>query len=751
MSRALAASVLLLAGVAAATPSGHRWGMNACSGSASCLGSETCSGGRCLPSWRIADTIANRGGVTLNGGVAYSTVKSRTVTIFKRWTTSQVTNCSTSWDSVYGSTFTNQQGLSAVNANDTTNNVIWLQGGDWRYSTTTLGLTTTTFYTSSGQIIDADMELNNNVLWADGAQANAYDFESVVLHEAGHFLGLDHTGSSLAVMYPDVQPNEAKRVLQMPDTADVCTVYAALGGQGSPCTSATTCTSGLVCEGVSGSTAKICTQDCTGAGQPCPTGFACQASTSGFACLPQVGAADHCAFCSRGQDCSTGICARDESQGLTWCTSSCTQTAQCPAGNTCQTTASGGLCVPDAPCPGQCSSASDCPVGYLCQSGMCFPTGNAGDRCEVSAFCKTAANGPCSVCVTEPSSPSIAFCRSCCQGNSNGGFCQGCQLTTCTAPQTCIGLTNNQDGVCLATGTLPSECEPCASGNCAAGLVCVAGRCHGSCNPSNPGSCTACFNLGNGSGACACPNEVVHEGEPCGVIAGNQIAVCQAGLTCTGSPQALCRAQCNAQDPNSCPSGQVCQLSGTVAVCVPGTAGAKCAPCSNSGACNAGLTCYLGRCYEPCNVNVGTTCATCVQTELSGVGVCGCSDQVAGENEACGSQPQVMACTSGTVCIEGNCRAECDPAAPFNCPSLTDCRAYNGRYFCQAQEGSGGGSGAGGGTGGASGAGGGRTQRTGGGTGGSGTVSDEGCGCGATASPFFLWPALAFALRRRRR
>lgn len=746
--RALTLS-LLFSAVVQATPSGHRWYLDVCP--PACLASEQCVSGRCLPAWRIAASIGNGGGMTLNGGVVpYSAVISRTIESYRNWTQTRVTSCATSWDSTHIGTFSSPAGTAAVDANDMTNNVIWLSGSQWRYSALTLGLTTTTYYTATGQIIDGDMELSNNVLWANDGRASYYDMESVVLHEAGHFLGLDHTGSGVAVMYANVLEGEVKRVLQSPDNNDVCTVYAASGGQGDPCSTAATCTMGRVCEGATGQAQKICTQDCTGAGQACPTGYTCQASTAGFACLPQIGASDHCKFCAGGPDCSTGVCLRDSDTGVTWCSSTCTGNAQCPADNTCVMTSSGGYCVPNTQCTNQCTSPSNCPLGYGCTGGMCIPTGNPGDRCEISDFCKTAMGGQCSVCVLEPGSTTLAFCRACCSGNAAGGFCQGCALNTCTAPQTCVPLTNGMDSVCLATGSLPGACQTCQSGQCASGLQCISGRCHGYCNPANPGACNACFDLGGGNGACACPDEVAQEAEPCGVIAGNQIAVCSSGLICIGSPQPVCRAQCNANDPMSCRTGEVCQLQGTVAVCLPGTAGGKCAPCTTAGACNAGLSCYLGRCYETCNVNTGATCTTCVQTEAGGQGVCACSDQISNENEPCGSQPEVKGCQPGTLCLNGVCRAECDPASPINCPINTTCSPYAGRNYCIEQSSTGGGSGGGGTGGGPVGGGRGGGSGAGGGTGGGGTVTTQGCGCGVTASPLMLWPVLLLALRRRR-
>src|SRR5262249_54463353 len=58
-------------------------------------------------------------------------------------------------------------------------------------------ITTTTFNTTTGQIFDADMELNAEsfqfaVLDASGGGPST-DIENTVTHELGHLLGLDHT------------------------------------------------------------------------------------------------------------------------------------------------------------------------------------------------------------------------------------------------------------------------------------------------------------------------------------------------------------------------------------------------------------------------------------------------------------------------------------------------------------------------------------------------------------------------------
>jgi hypothetical protein len=189
-----------------------------------------------------------------------------------------------------------------------------------------------------------------------------------------------------------------------------------------------------------------------------------------------------------------------------------------------------------------------------------------------------------------------------------------------------------------------------------------------------------------------------------------------------------------------------------VGVCVPGSAGSTCAPCTNVGGCNAGLTCYLGRCYDPCNVNATNTCSSCVQAMSSGVGVCGCPDQISDVNGPCGTQPDVHACLTGTKCLNSVCRAPCNPQMVDACPVGADCRELTaGVYFCQDQVPTGGGSGGGGGTTGSGGgrATGGGSAATGGGM--AGGMTDLGCGCGASGGHVGALLFGVLTLMRRRR
>ncbi|MBS1149681.1 MAG: hypothetical protein H6Q89_1379 [Myxococcaceae bacterium] len=675
LHRALAL-LLLASSVASADPSGKKWFT--------------------LPvNYRIASSVDNAGTTSINGGIAYSTVVGRTQAAFTNWGKTKVTTCpgATTWDVTYTGAFASPGGQAMISSTDNLNSVGWLTGSSFAWGASTLGITFTQYFPATGQLDEADLAMNNNVTWSDlcGGAFNAFDYESVLLHESGHFLGLDHSSSAVSVMYPTVANGQCKRALQAPDITDVCTVYpGATGSQGSPCSTNANCTpTGRVCKSAAGTTAGICTTVCTT--QTCLTGYTCQnAQGGGMACLPQLGAADLCKFCSSGANCSTGQCVTDGS-GHFFCSATCTSAAACGNGYSCISTTAGGLCAPNAACTNQCTGTgqSTCAVGYTCLNGLCDPTGNPGDHCELSEFCK-----PCGICI---GTNAEAYCRTCCAGTNS---CNNCPNGACGSGFACTQLASSTDKICYPS-TGAALCTACNTTTpCLNGASCLAGRCHLLCNPQSPGTCGACLDQGGTSGVCACSDEVATVNGVCGVQPSGGFFACQTGLLCVGTP-ATCKKPCTLGNNATCNQGEICQAVSGKAVCVPDIAGQRCAACATSTpTCASGLSCSNGRCYEPCNVNSTTTCGQpgtvdCVQQLGDGTGVCACSDQKVGVDQACGANP-VRSCQSGLRCIAGACRAECNINTP-TCAAGLECRSYlGGLPYCQLpQTGTGGGGGSG--------------------------------------------------------
>jgi hypothetical protein len=56
--------------------------------------------------------------------------------------------------------------------------------------------------------------------------SGAYDFDSIITHECGHFLGMAHTGDDRATMYASyTQGSTYKRILTSDDVSGLCSIY----------------------------------------------------------------------------------------------------------------------------------------------------------------------------------------------------------------------------------------------------------------------------------------------------------------------------------------------------------------------------------------------------------------------------------------------------------------------------------------------------------------------------------------------
>ncbi len=364
---------------------------------------------------------------------------------------------------------------------------------------------------------------------------NSMDVETVMLHEAGHCLGLDHYTPYEAVMDSSVYAGQTKRVLTATDFQKFCARYPATGESGAPCLGDGGCLqSDLKCltQPVTNNVSlKLCTRGCgLGTNANCDLPMSCQASSafSGFngACLlpgsivTQVGKP-----CTMDSECgnSFGTCRRPEpasgNNNFFWvdgyCTQSCAQGEPvCPAGSTCVGLDVGPRCAqscrvgladcrPDYACAAidaigtsgvcipRCYSDLDCadPLNTTCRTcdGVCVAKQNAtariGDGCAVDTDCGpgqscriTGATSTVKQC-TQQCSRGCALCpsgSSCTPGARGELFC----LRDCTGPGTCPnGLRCGDTPVgkaCLPLCDADSDCpvgQGCAFGECVTAVL----------------------------------------------------------------------------------------------------------------------------------------------------------------------------------------------------------------------------------------------------------------------------------------
>ncbi|HXK17687.1 MAG TPA: matrixin family metalloprotease, partial [Polyangiaceae bacterium] len=125
-------------------------------------------------------------------------------------------------------------GLSEYNSKVGNANVVIFRTGKWPYTgnENAIGLTTTRFDTTNGDLWDADIELNadsmRNAHFSIGDPITGDDLLSVLTHEGGHFLGLSHSGDETATMKPLYNPSTdgaTFRSLAPDDVAGICSIY----------------------------------------------------------------------------------------------------------------------------------------------------------------------------------------------------------------------------------------------------------------------------------------------------------------------------------------------------------------------------------------------------------------------------------------------------------------------------------------------------------------------------------------------
>ena len=342
-----------------------------------------------------------------------------------------------------------------VDVRDRRPNIFWER--NWRQGSRTIGVTwSVNDGTSCGSVTDdtgtstnllcfwdADIELNDvNFTWDTSGRSNTTDIASIMAHEYGHFIGLDHCNNNntcqlgSAIMYA-AYAGGALRVPFADDVQGACALYpGTLGGTGSPCAGAGDCSSGI-CINVNGD--QYCTETCG----TCPTGFRCGPNPNNAA---------------------QQVCLRDNGLNRAVC-----ETCIGGATNACL---NNGLCVAGIPeqnqgrCVEPCGAGNTCDPQFRClavtlQDGSiadyCFP--RSSDCTDLSNFATLQLGQRCDN--DPPCADGLVCVGICAPDCTDNGMCPneyGCELfqngrSYCLPlvdeGSSCEGLVSCRDGFCL--------------------------------------------------------------------------------------------------------------------------------------------------------------------------------------------------------------------------------------------------------------------------------------------------------------
>jgi MYXO-CTERM domain-containing protein len=115
------------------------------------------------------------------------------------------------------------------NDGGTNSNAIVFQDTKWEYTSVdnNLAKTTVTFDADTGEILDADIEINQaNNDFTVSDETIEFDLQSILTHEVGHLIGLDHSPDPDATMYATYEMGTTdQRSIEADDIDAVCAIY----------------------------------------------------------------------------------------------------------------------------------------------------------------------------------------------------------------------------------------------------------------------------------------------------------------------------------------------------------------------------------------------------------------------------------------------------------------------------------------------------------------------------------------------
>lgn len=276
---------------------------------------------------------------------------------------------------------------------------------------------------------EADIYLNDqNYFWSNSGRGRSVDAQSIIAHEYGHLLGLDHCDQNgtcrfaSAIMYSSYSGG-ILRSPQREDIAGVCGLYPGRpGGLGWPCSEAGECSNGLC---IDTSSDGYCTSACG----LCPDGYSCKThpeNNSGTVCvrdrLTEQALCEPCRGDIPNACADNGLCVGNlpepnEGRCISECPDLTALRGGCPEDYGCRPIQGGrNVCVPySSDCtdlkdyvpaaPGDaCDFERPCDTGP-CLNGRCFRSClNAPEVCADDELCQAIATGD-AICRPRPPQP----------------------------------------------------------------------------------------------------------------------------------------------------------------------------------------------------------------------------------------------------------------------------------------------------------------------------------------------------------
>ena len=174
-------------------------------------------------------------------GITLEVATQQVTESFKVWSALSCAGDLVPFTFVFGGTVTGRQVGYDFDAGAGNENLVrWVRSAsEWSYGPGVLALTSLTYDTCSGEIVDADLEFNDaEFTFSAAAEVKKVDIRNTTVHECGHVLGLDHSESASATMYARAPLGETKkRTLDQDDVDGYCALYGPSAPARQPCAS----------------------------------------------------------------------------------------------------------------------------------------------------------------------------------------------------------------------------------------------------------------------------------------------------------------------------------------------------------------------------------------------------------------------------------------------------------------------------------------------------------------------------------